>query len=57
MKYDVMVLKISLVSIREQFEKAGKEGWELISIVHQPDATKGINKSVFSSYLAYFKKV
>ena len=56
MEYHVKALKKDLVAIREQLEALGKEGWELISIVHQPDATKDLDKSVFSGHIAYLKK-
>jgi hypothetical protein len=54
MKYHVMPLKTGLHEIREQLEKEGKEGWELVSIVHQP--LSDYKSPNFSGYLAYFKK-
>jgi len=53
MQYRVESLKISLESIREQLKEIGKDGWELITIVHQPNAYKSESSS---GYLAYFKR-
>ena len=53
MEYTVIALKESLVRIREQLNEEGKKGWELVSIVHQPNAYKNPD---FSGHLAYFKK-
>lgn len=59
MKYEVIALKKGLVAIREQLKKEGDDGWELISIVHQPDDLIDVSdsfKSEYSGHIAYFKK-
>lgn len=56
MKYDVISLKKSLVAIGAQLTDKGNAGWELITVVHQPDATSHLDKDEYSDHIAYFKK-
>lgn len=56
MEYEVISLPEHLASIKKKLNELGDKGYELISIVHQPDASKGLSKPDFSSYIAYFKK-
>jgi hypothetical protein len=54
MQYKVESLKVGIVEIREQLKDIGKDGWELVCIVHQPKAYKAHDD--ISEYIAYFKK-
>lgn len=52
-QYNVIPLKKDLASIMEQLKEQGNQGWELVTVIHQPEAYK---LAGLSSYLAYFKK-
>ena len=54
MQYRVESLKVRIEDIRKQLDEIGGDGWELVCVVHQPQAYKG--SPAFSEYVAYFTK-
>lgn len=53
MQYEVISLPTKIEYIREELKSKGDEGWELVCVVHQPEAYTG---NGLSKYVAYFKK-
>ncbi len=53
MQYEVISLKTGIFEIRDQLKQMASEGWDLVTIVHQPDS---VSSEAPTPYLAYFKK-
>ena len=52
-EYKVLPLYFGCIEIQNSLNDQAKQGWSLITIVHQPNASKD---NSFNGYVAYFKK-
>jgi len=54
-EYDIVELELGINIVKEVLSRLGKEGWELVDIIHYPNPRE-FKSDASSPYFGYFKR-